>query len=110
MGLIQAWTNNSRSAVMADSAFAETLTITDDALRVELRDGRCVSVPLVWFPRLLHGTPAERAQWRLIGKGKGIHWEALNEDISIESLLAGGRSRESQESLKKWLGSRGAGA
>lgn len=95
---------------MADRAFVETLTITDDALSVELRDGRSVSVPLVWFPRLLHGTPAEREQWRLIGKGEGLHWEALDEDISIEGLLSGGRSSESRESLKKWLNSREAGA
>jgi hypothetical protein len=87
---------------------AESVSISEDALSVELSDGRSVSVPLAWFPRLLHGTPAERNAWRIIGKGEGIHWEALDEDISIESLLAGRRSGESQESLKQWLNSRKA--
>ena len=87
---------------------AERATVTDDTLSVELSDGRSVSVPLAWFPRLLHGTQQERDRWRLIGKGEGIHWDGLDEDISIESLLAGRRSGESQESLKKWLASRGA--
>jgi hypothetical protein len=90
------------------SALADGLTITDGALNVELTDGRSVSVPLAWFPRLSHATPQEHASWRLIGKGQGIHWDALDEDISIESLLAGRRSGESQESLKKWLATRKA--
>jgi hypothetical protein len=89
---------------------AESVSVSEDALSVELSDGRSVSIPLAWFPRLLHGTPAERDRWRLIGKGEGIHWEALDEDISIESLLAGTRSGESQESLKKWMKSRKIGA
>jgi hypothetical protein len=89
---------------------AEGVSVTEDALNVELSDGRSVSVPLAWFPRLLHGTTAERDDWRLIGKGEGIHWEALDEDISIESLLAGRRSGESQESLKRWLNLRKTGA
>ena len=93
---------------MRDKAFAEALTITDNALSVELSDGRSVSVPPAWFPRLLHGTKVERERWRLIGKGEGIHWDGLDEDISTESLLAGRRSGESQESLKKWLASRKA--
>jgi hypothetical protein len=60
---------------------------TDDALRVVLMDGREISVPLVWFPRLQKATPDQRAEWRLIGGGVGIHWEAVDEDISVESLL-----------------------
>lgn len=90
-------------------AAAESVSISEDALSVELSDGRSVSVPLAWLPRLLHGTPAERDDWRLIGKREGVHWEALDENISIESLLAGTRSGESQESLKKWLKSRRVG-
>lgn len=82
---------------------AERVSVTDDTLNVELSDGRSVTVPLTWFPRLLHGTPAERERWRLVGRGEGIHWEALDEDISVESLLAGRPSGESQASLKKWL-------
>src|SRR5205823_6198474 len=75
----------------------------NDALTVHVADGRTIAVPLVWFPRLAHGTPAERANWRLIGGGVGIHWPGLDEDISVESLLAGRRSGESQESLRGWL-------
>jgi hypothetical protein len=60
---------------------------TEDALRVTLADGREISAPLVWFPRLLKAAPAQRAEWRLIGGGVGIHWEAIDEDISVESLL-----------------------
>jgi len=88
---------------------AERVTVTDDTLTVELSDGRSVTVPLTWFPRLLHGTADERQQWRLVGRGEGIHWEALDEDISVESLLAGRPSGESQASLKKWLEKRQAG-
>ena len=80
--------------------------LTDDTLSVDLSDGRSISVPIVWFPRLLHSTEQERNNWRLIGKGQGIHWEDIDEDISIEGLLAGKPSGESQESLKKWLAKR----
>jgi len=66
---------------------AVDVSCTDDALRVTLADGREISAPLVWFPRLLKATPDERTVWRLIGGGIGIHWEAVDEDISVESLL-----------------------
>ncbi len=82
---------------------AENVTITQDTLSVDLSDGRTISVPLAWFPRLMHSTPAERNNWRLIGKGQGIHWEDIDEDISVEGLLAGNPSGESQVSFKKWL-------
>jgi hypothetical protein len=82
---------------------AENVVLTEDTLTVELRDGRTLSVPLAWFPRLVHASPAERDNWRLIGKGHGIHWEDLDEDISIEGLLAGKPSGESQTSFQKWL-------
>lgn len=82
---------------------AEDVTITDDALAVELSDGRSISAPLAWYPRLVHGTPEERSHWRLIGGGVGIHWPDLDEDISVENLLAGRASGESQRSLKRWL-------
>jgi len=68
---------------------AEDVRITRDTLTVDLTDGRTISVPLAWFPRLSHGTPKERGDWRLISRGHGIHWEALDEDISVEGLLAG---------------------
>lgn len=85
---------------------AQSVNVTEDALTVDLSDGRTVSVPLAWFPRLLHGTPAERSKWRLIGDGEGIHWPDLDEDISVENLILGKSSGESQKSLKKWLETR----
>jgi Protein of unknown function (DUF2442) len=77
--------------------------LNDDALVVELADGRTIAVPLAWFPRLAHGAPTERSNWRLIADGEGIHWPDLDEDVSVESLLAGRRSGETQESLRHWL-------
>lgn len=88
-------------------ALAEDVKLTRDELRVVLSDGRTIAAPLTWYPRLLHGTPDERADWRLIGRGSGIHWESLDEDISVAGLLAGLPSGESQESFKKWLSARG---
>ena len=85
---------------------AENITVTDDTLSVELSDGRTISVPLVWYPRLAHAKPTERNHWRLIGRGIGIHWEDIDEDISVEGLLLGRASGESQQSLAKWLESR----
>jgi hypothetical protein len=79
------------------------ISISDESLTAQLSDGRTISVPLVWFPRLVHGTSAERNDWRLVGNGSGIHWSQLDEDISVEGLLAGKPSGESQTSLKKWL-------
>lgn len=94
------------SAVEIEIPLAHAARLTQDTLHVDLADGRTISVPLAWYPRLLHATPDERDNWRLIGKGKGIHWEAIDEDISVEGLLAGRASAESQASLKKWLASR----
>jgi hypothetical protein len=87
-------------------AEAQQVSVTDDTLVVDLVDGRTVSVPLSWYPRLTHGTPAERSKWRLIGRGEGIHWPDLDEDISVNGLLAGRPSGESQTSLRRWLESR----
>lgn len=70
---------------------------------MELADGRNVSVPIAWYPRLVHGTAKERGRWRLIDRGHGIHWPDLNEDISVENLLAGKRSAESQASFSRWV-------
>jgi hypothetical protein len=90
------------------SALAQQVTVTEDALVVDLVDGRTLSVPLPWYPRLAHGTPAERSNWRLIGRGEGVHWPDLDEDISVASLLVGRPSGETQSSLRKWLESRRA--
>ncbi len=87
-------------------AQAVQVVVTDDTLTVDLVDGRTVSVPLAWYPRLAHSTATDRSKWRLIGRGEGIHWAALDEDISVDNLLAGRASSESQSSLDKWLQSR----
>ena len=87
-------------------ALAERISIDDESLMIDLVDGRSISVPLEWYPRLLHSTPQERNNWRLIGRGEGIHWPDLYEDISIENVWAGRPSRENQRSLKRWLEAR----
>ena len=91
-------------------ARAQHVKVTADTLAVDLTDGRTISVPLAWFPRLLHGSVSERNNWRLIAHGKGIHWIDLDEDISVEGLLIGQQSRESHSSLEKWLQPRRAKA
>ena len=90
-------------AVEREIPFAVDVQSTDDTLTVDLSDGRTISVPLAWYPRLEHSSPKERSNWRLIGKGEGIHWEDIDEDLSVEGLLAGKSSGESQSSFKKWL-------
>jgi hypothetical protein len=82
---------------------AQNVILSAENLTVELNDGRAVSAPLAWFPRLLHGTPEERNNWRLIGNAEGIHWSDLDEDISVENLLRGKPSGESRESFNQWL-------
>jgi hypothetical protein len=84
----------------------ENVTISEDTLCVDLSDGRSISVPLAWYPRLSHASTAERKRWRLVGRGAGIHWEDLDEDISVENLLTGKPSGESQASFGKWLAKR----
>jgi hypothetical protein len=86
--------------------FAESVHFSEDSLTVRLDDGRTLSVPLAWYPRLLGGTKAERENYELIGEGEGIHWPELDEDISVEGLLAGRRSAESAASLAKWIDKR----
>jgi len=97
----------SSSVIEARPGLAQNVAVTKDALVVDLTDGRTLTVPLAWYPRLAYGTPAQRSKWRLIGRGVGIHWPDLDEDISVEGLLAGQPSGESQTSLQKWLKSRG---
>jgi hypothetical protein len=88
-------------------AQAHSVRVTTDELIVDLVDGRTVTIPLHWYPRLLHGTATQRRKWRLIGQGDGIHWPELDEDISVEALLAGRPSGESRASLQRWLDSQG---
>ena len=82
---------------------AERVAVTEDTLTADLSDGRTISVPLAWYPRLVHAAPKERRNWRLIGGGAGIHWPDLDEDVSVEGLLAGRASGESQRSFERWL-------
>jgi len=91
------------STVETQVPAASNAQVTDDILSVDLSDGRTISVPVAWYPRLSHGTPKEREHWQLIGNGRGIHWLDLDEDISVENLLTGHPSGESQASFKRWL-------
>jgi Protein of unknown function (DUF2442) len=94
------------SAVDSGAALATGVEVSDDTLTVDLADGRTIAAPLGWYPRLAHGTAEERASWRLIAGGRGIHWPALDEDISVANLLAGQPSAESQHSFQKSLAGR----
>ena len=98
------------SSVAVDPAAAKNVRVTNRALVVELRDGRVVSVPLAWYPRLAEGSPRERRRWELLGPGIGIHSPDLDEDISIEGLLQGLPSGESVASLDEWRATRGGPA
>lgn len=97
------------SSTETRTPLAQDLSVANEALTVVLLDGRTVSVPLSWYPRLASGSPAEQLNWQLLGGGHGIHWPDLDEDISVEALLAGRPSAESQTSLQKWLTSRARG-
>lgn len=84
----------------------ERVAIGNNDLSVVLNDGRRMSVPLTWYPRLLNGSKKERANFRIIGGGEGIHWPDLDEDISVENILSGKISSESQKSFHKWIENR----
>lgn len=94
------------SSTETSTPLAQDVRVADDVLTVILVDGRTVTVPLSWYPRLANGSSEERLNWQLLGGGHGIHWPDLDEDISVEALLAGRPSGESQSSLQKWLSSR----
>jgi hypothetical protein len=93
----------SSSPIDRPPPLAQGVRLAGDALIVELDDGRTLTVPLEWYPRLAHATASERERWQLIGSGEGIHWPDLDEDLGIEGLLAGRRSAESQDSFNRWL-------
>jgi len=94
------------SSTVDVQVFATNVRVDDERITVELSDGRSVSAPITWYPRLAHGTVAERNAWRFIADGRGIHWSELDEDVSVENLLAGKPSGESQAVFKRWLESR----
>jgi len=90
-----------------NSALVREVRVTAELLFVDLRDGRSLSVPLSWYPRLDAGTPAEQSRWRLTGGGHGIHWPGLDEDLSVVGMLEERRSGESEESFRRWREARG---
>lgn len=95
------------SLLLETEPVAARVEVSDERLTVYLDDGRAISVPLEWYPRLASGTPAERSSWVLLGGGYAIEWPDLDEHIGVEGLLAGRRSGESSASLDRWLASRG---
>lgn len=84
-------------------AIARNVVVTDERVTVELEDGRTVSVPILWYPRLAHGTDSERRHWVLISGGEGIHWPDLDEDLSVQGVIKGRPSAENSESFQRWL-------
>jgi hypothetical protein len=93
----------STSVIDVANAGVRTIAVNDESLTAKLADGRTISVPLGWYPRLLRATPDERDHWRLVGDGEGVHWPDLDEDISAENIVLGQPSGESQRSLQRWL-------
>jgi len=87
-------------------ARAQNVTMSEDSLTVDLMDGRTITAPLLWYPRLWHGTPKERSNFEIFGDGTLIHWPDLDEDLNVSGILAGRRSGESPQSLKRWLAER----
>ena len=94
------------TSAATDVPVATEVKVTSDMLVVGLRDGRVVLVPLTRYPRLAAATPGERRRWELVGPGIGIHWPALDEDVSVEALLTGQGSNESVRSLRRWQAGR----
>ena len=92
--------------VLEREPIAVAVEVTDEEIDVRLTDGRVISVPLEWYPRLVHATPAERNHYELLAHGSGIGWPDLDEHLSVESILAGRSSGESQRSFQRWLASR----
>ena len=97
------------STVSVDMPDAVAIAVTGDTLTAHLSDGRTISAPLAWYPRLVHATPKERDNWEIHARGQHLHWPDLDEDLSVEMLLTGQRSGESQRSFKRWLKAKQAG-
>lgn len=83
-----------------------TVRVEEDRLALDLEDGRTIYAPLAWHPRLAYATQRERLHFKIIGEGRYIHWPDLDEVLSVSSIMAGRRSAESTDALKKWLASR----
>jgi len=98
----------SSSVIETQEARAQSVRLDEEALTVDLVDGRTIIVPLVWFPRLWHGTPHERGHFEIFGDGAYLHWPDLDEDLTVAGLLSGRQSGENPQSLQKWLDSRKA--
>ena len=97
------------STVSVDMPDALAIVVTEDTLTAQLSDGRTISAPLAWYPRLVHATQEERDNWEIHAEGQHLHWPDLDEDLSVEMLLTGQRSGESQRSFKRWLKAKRAG-
>ena len=89
----------SSSAITADERVLD-VAFNDDAFSVSLRDGRVISVPLAWYPRLLNATPAQLRNWKIAGGGYGIHWPDIDEDLSTAGLLRGAPAPKKQTTSK----------
>ena len=94
------------STIETVAPLVTSVATTDDTLTVDLADGRSVSVPLAWYPRLLHASAGERTDWRLVAGGEGVHWPQLDEDVSVAAIMAGKPSGETAASLQRWLAAR----
>lgn len=97
------------SAAERTAPLARQVRVDEERLTVELQDGRTITVPIVWYPRLTYASQTERENWRIIADGEGVRWADLDEDLSVEGLLNGRASGESPASLKRWLQQRGQG-
>ena len=97
------------SASNRTELLATNLRFTDDSLIVDLADGRIVTVPLSWYPRLVHATKQERENWEMLLGGEGFHWPDLDEDLSVDGFVKGRRSGESNRSFTRWLKAKNEG-
>ena len=97
------------SEIEAQEVRALQLRLTAETLTLELSDGRQLSVPLDWYPRLIYASQTERENWVLFGDGSSIHWPDLDDDIGVDGLLAGKPSGESKRSFERWLKAKGEG-
>src|SRR5687767_4863740 len=91
------WRDGMSTSTLATDERVTTVTVDEDTLTVGLMDGRAISVPLAWYPRLLHASPAQRQNWQVAGAGYGIHWPDVDEDLSVEGLLRGAPAPRTQK-------------